>query len=109
MGMALLLTARLVTQPRRAIDRAHDRNDLQIGRVPLGFADFLTCAGFPCIAWSGSRGPGFSGLSSADPLAARSSCCDAPEPSSRFSGVYGQRGPTTYSDVLRLALHAVSA
>jgi hypothetical protein len=52
------------------MDRARGGNDLQIRRVPLGVAGFLTCASFRRFAWSGSRSPRFSGFSLADPLAA---------------------------------------
>jgi len=54
----------------RPTHRARAGHDLLIRRVPLGFAGFLTCAGFPRFAWPRSRTPDFSGFSVGDPLAA---------------------------------------
>ena len=72
-----------------------------IRSVPLGFADFLTCAGFRRVAWSGSRTPDFSGFSLADPLADRGTGDDAPGQgrSAERRGRVAQ--PVTFCDVAR--------
>jgi len=92
----------------RPTHRARDGHDLLIRRVPLGFAGFLTCAGFPRFRGPGFRTPGFSGFSPADPLAA----CGLPVMHTRAEQPAHRRkwaaGPNTYRDALCLALYAIS-
>jgi hypothetical protein len=58
---------------------------------------------------SGSRIAGFPGFPLAGPLAALEAHTDVPEPASRFTVVNVVAGPITYSDIPRLAPHAISA
>lgn len=62
---------------------------LRVRSVPLAFAGFLTCAGFPRFAFPGSRIPDFSSFSLQIHWLLADSRHDAPEPSSRLTDVNG--------------------